>query len=109
MVERRRYPKELKDQILRETEEVGNAVPVAKKHGIDVKVIYRWKKESKHKAWDNAPSEAKKVTEYLPSPKEFRQLEEENEKLKSLLGEKDLEIAIIRDLLKKRHPGFPTR
>lgn len=108
-MERRRYPKELKEQILREAEEVGNAVPVAKKHGIDVKVIYRWKKESKHKAWGNAPSDAKKVTEYLPSPKEFHQLEAENEKLKSLLGEKDLEIAIMRDLLKKRLPGFPTK
>lgn len=85
---------------------MGNAVPVAKKHGIDVKVIYRWIRESKHKAWDNAPSNVKKIVEYLPSPKEFRQLEEENEKLKTLLGEKDLEIAICRDLLKKRHPAF---
>lgn len=109
MVERKRYPKEFKDQVLRETQEVGNAVPVAKKHGINVKVIYRWIRESKHKAWDNASSDAKKIVEYLPSPKEFRQLEDENEKLKTLLGEKDLEIAIIRDLLKKRHPGFPTK
>lgn len=29
-------------------------------------------------------------------------LDEENEQLKKLLGEKDLEIAILRDLLKKR-------
>jgi len=109
MVERKRYPKELKDQVIREVQEVGNAVPVAKKHGINVKVIYRWLKESKHKAWANTPSDAKKIAEYLPSPKEFRQLEDENEKLKTLLGEKDLEIAIMRDLLKKRRPGFPTK
>jgi transposase-like protein len=88
---------------------VGNAVPVAKKHGINVKVIYCWMKESKHKAWENTPSDAKKIAEYLPSPKEFRQLEDENEKLKTLLGEKDLEIAIMRDLLKKHRPGFPTK
>lgn len=71
--------KELKDQVIREAQEVGNAVPVAKKHGIKVKVVYRWLKESKHKAWANTPSDAKKMVEYLSSPKEFRQLEDENE------------------------------
>ncbi|HVJ50058.1 transposase [Desulfitobacterium sp.] len=96
MGERKRYPKELKGQVLRETQEVGNAVLVVKQHGINVKVIYRWIRETKHKPWDNVPSDAKKIVEYLPSPKEFRQLEEENEKLKTLLGEKDLEIAICR-------------
>lgn len=109
MVKRKRYSKEFKDQVLKEAQEVGNSVPVAKKHGIDVKIIYRWAKEAEHKAWEHAPGEARKITEYLPSPKEFRQLEDENAKLKTLLGEKDLEISIYKDLLKKHQPGFPIK
>jgi len=33
-----------------------------------------------------------------------KELAKENEKLKTLLGEKDLEIAILRDLIKKKNP-----
>jgi len=33
-------------------------------------------------------------------------LEKENNQLKKILGEKDLEIAILRDLIKKKNPGF---
>jgi len=32
----------------------------------------------------------------------MREVESENERLKRILGEKELEIAILRDLLKKR-------
>ncbi|WP_309480038.1 transposase, partial [Brevibacillus agri] len=70
----------------------------ARRHGIDPKMLYRWIRDSKHADWQNTSSEAKAVTSYTPSPGEFRELETENDKLKKLLGEKDLEIAILRDL-----------
>jgi len=44
----------------------------------------------------------KQTTSYVPSAKEFREIEVENNKLKNILGEKDLETAILRDLLKKQ-------
>ena len=51
----------------------------------------------------------KAVTSYTPSPGEFRELETENDKLKKLLGEKDLEIATLRDLVKKVNPAYRTK
>ncbi|MFD1360824.1 hypothetical protein [Lentibacillus salinarum] len=33
-----------------------------------------------------------------------KQLSSENDQLKQLLGEKDLEIAVLRDLIKKKNP-----
>ncbi|MEK5272084.1 hypothetical protein NSR00_15185 [Aeribacillus sp. FSL K6-8394] len=33
-----------------------------------------------------------------------KELSKENDQLKKLLGEKDLEIAILRDLIKKKNP-----
>ena len=108
-MKRQRYPKSLKEQLVREVQEVGNAVPVAKRHGVNIKTLYRWIHESKHKAWEVASGDAKKIAQYMPSPQEFRQVEKENEQLKKILGEKDLEIAILRDLIKKKNPGFQTK
>ena len=107
-MERKRYPKEYKDQLIKEALEIGNAIQVAKRHEINVKILYRWISESKHKAWQHTKSDAKKTAVYVPSHQEFKQLEKENDKLKQILGEKDLEIAILRDLIKKQNPGFQT-
>ena len=46
----------------------------------------------------NAAPDAKKVNVYISSPQEYQQLENENDKLKRILGEKDLEIEILRGL-----------
>ncbi|WP_027365977.1 transposase [Desulfotruncus alcoholivorax] len=100
-MQRKRYPKEYKDQLIKEALEIGNAIQVAKRHEINVKTLYRWISESKHKAWQHTKGDAKKTTVYVPSHQEFKQLEKENDKLKQILGEKDLEIAILRDLIKK--------
>jgi len=104
----KRYPKEYKDQLIKEALEIGNVVQVAKRHEINVKTLYRWISESKHKAWQNTKSDDKKTAVYVPSHQEFKQLENENDKLKRILGEKDLEIAILRDLIKKKNPGYQT-
>ncbi|OAT79296.1 transposase [Desulfotomaculum copahuensis] len=105
---RKRYPKEFKDQLIQEVAEIGNAVPVAKRHEVNLKTLYRWISQSRHKAWQVTSAGTKKTAVYIPSHQEFRQLESENEKLKKILGEKDLEIAILRDLVKKQPPGFQT-
>ncbi|CCO07869.1 transposase [Desulforamulus hydrothermalis] len=107
-MKRKRYPKEFKDQLIQETVETGNVVQVAKRHEISPKTLYRWISRSKHKAWEHTSSGAKKTAVYVPSHQEFKQLEKENNQLKKLLGEKDLEIAILRDLIKKKNPGFHT-
>jgi transposase-like protein len=109
LMQRIRHPKEFKDQLIDEAIQAGNASSVAKRHDIDPKLLCRWIRESKHKAWDKTSNEAKKVTAYTPSPQEFKELESENDKLKQILGDKDLEIAILKDLVKKINPGFRTR
>ena len=52
---------------------------------------------------------AKKTAVYTPTAQEFKELESENGQLKQILGEKDLEIAILRDLIKKSQPGYRTK
>jgi transposase len=108
-MERKRYSIEFKQQLIQEAQEVGNASQVARKHGIDGKMLLRWIRESKQTNWKKSNPESKKIAAYTPTPKEFVELEHENDKLKKLLGEKDLEISILRDLLKKSNPAFQTK
>lgn len=108
-MQRRRFTNEMKNQIIQEAKEVGNTALVARRHNIDPKVVYRWIKASEHTDWKHADPTTKTVAAYTPSPQEFRSLEGENRQLKELLGEKDLEIAVLRDLVKKQDPAYRTR
>lgn len=105
----KRYPKEVKDAVIQEVKEVNDVGQVARRHNIHIKTLYRWLSEEKHQAWKNTPPNAKKTVTYTPAPQEFKQLETENDRLKRLLGEKDLEIAILQDLIKKTNPGYRTK
>lgn len=108
-MKRKTYPKEFKEQIICEVGEIGNLTQVAKRHEIAPSTVHNWLQNTNHKAWELTPDNAKKIATYIPSPKEFKQLENENSKLKEILGDKDLEIAILRDLVKKVNPGYLKR
>ena len=82
-----RYSTELRRQVLKDLEELKSAPLVAKKHGIPVHAIYRFKKEYQHAPEINKD---KKIKE-----------------LHSKLDEKELEIKILRDLLKKTYQVMP--
>ncbi|MBV1819143.1 transposase [Anaerosalibacter bizertensis] len=93
----KRYPEEFKRQIIKEVEETGNATLVARRHDLVPGTVTRWVRESK--------KENGLILSYNYSNNiNAKSLEEENEQLKKLLGEKDLEIAILKDLFKKTNP-----
>lgn len=89
----KRYSEEFKRQIIKEVEEVGNASLVARKQDVVPGTVIRWVRESKMVNITNNPLNIDYSTSFS--------LDKENEQLKKLLGEKDLEIAILKDLLKK--------
>lgn len=103
------YTKEFRETILQEANETNNIAQVARRYEISPKTIYSWKQQSKHKAWAATAANSKKIITYTPTAQEFKELETQNGQLKTLLGEKDLEIAIIRDVLKKAQPGYRTK
>lgn len=92
-----RYSAEYKQQIVKEVMETGNATLVARKHDLVAGTVTRWVRESKQ---SNNPIVSSKYN----NNKDSNSLSKENDQLKKLLGEKDLEIAILRDLLKKTNP-----
>lgn len=108
-MKRTRYTLEFKQAIVKEVQEVGNAAQVARRYELRSDLVYRWVKQSKHQDFQQTRPEAKKVAVFVPTVDEFRAIEEENDKLKRILGEKDLEIEILRDLEKKVDPTYRRR
>ena len=89
-----RFSTEFKNQIVKEVEETGNATLVARKHDLVAGTVTRWVRESKkYNKLNNPLNQNYNI--------KAASVELENDQLKKLLGEKDLEIAILRDLLKK--------
>ncbi len=97
----KQYPKHFKEQVLQEVKEIGSVPTVAKRHEVNENTVYRWLQKEKHRDWEMTPMESKQTHEYIPSAKEYKDLEKENNQLKKLLGEKDLQISVLQDMVKK--------
>jgi putative transposase len=82
-------------EILTSSQELG-IVETCREHSVSTGTFYSWKK--KH---DTQGEAGLKVTYDIRS-KELKQAEEENRILRKLLGNKEIELEVQRELLKKR-------
>ncbi|MBL5768334.1 transposase, partial [Heyndrickxia sporothermodurans] len=96
-MKRTKHSKDFKLQVVKEATETGNNSLVARRYELNPNMVSRWIREYKDGKYGEVD-----VT-VLPDI-DSKELSEENEKLKIILGEKDLEIAILRDLIKKKNP-----
>lgn len=94
---RTRHSKEFKLQVVKEATETGNKSLVARRYNLNANMVSRWCTEYKNGQYGDVD------VAVLPDL-DAKEMSKENEKLKILLGEKDLEIAILRDLIKKKNP-----
>ena len=97
-MKKRTFSKEEKLKILKEAESNGVQVTLDK-HGIYPATFYSWKK--KFASMGEAGFRHGMTPEHL---KEIKRLEKENELLKKLLAEKDIESHLKDELLKKKYP-----
>ena len=104
------YTKELKEEILREVQEVANVSLVSRRHGISKSTIFTWIRESEKRNEIKVKPGRKALVEGEKELKnELTEVTRENDQLKKLLGEKDLEIAILKDLIKKTNPQLKIK
>ena len=93
---KRTWSIEEKISILKDIEKTG-VVEGCRKHGIYATTYYEWKKRYESNGADGLkPNYAKKEA------KELKRLQKENERLKKLLAEKELELSLKTELLKKK-------
>jgi transposase len=101
-MKRTKYSNEFKVQVVKEALETRNKAAVARRYELASNMLHRWVKEYESGKWGVISVEG-------ISPLETKKLSQENDHLKRLLGEKDLEIAILRDLVKKKNPHLLTK
>ena len=101
---KRTWDVEEKAPILKGLEKTGG-VEGCRKHGLYPSTYYEWKKKNDEQGVDgHIPHYDRKKAGKL------RKIKKENEKLKKLLTEKELELSIKSELLKKRwHSGRAQR
>lgn len=93
------YSYEFKEQVLKEVDDTGNISLVARNRNIPSTTIYSWTKRRNSAVKSSFPRGPKSSS--FNSNNYNKEIEKENDTLKKILGEKDLEISILKDLLKK--------
>ncbi len=91
----RKWSLEEKLEILCSSEELG-IVETCRKYGVSTGTFYSWRKK-----FDNKGEAGLKVTYDIDS-KELKQSREENRILRKLLSNKEIELEVQRELLKKK-------
>jgi transposase-like protein len=98
-----KYSDELKEQIIRECQEVGNVAVVARRYEISSNTIHTWIK--KYRERGTAKTLKKNGFKDLNTMSEqLKKVSTENDQLKRLVAEKELELAILRELRDKTNP-----
>jgi putative transposase len=93
---KRTWTGEEKEAILKDIEKLGVTVG-CRKHGIYATTYYDWKKK-----YDIGGTEALNTKYSKRELKDLKKLEKENAVLKKLLAEKELELEMKSELLKKK-------
>jgi transposase-like protein len=97
-----------RSQIVEECFEVGNIALVCRRHGLSPNTVYRWVR--RYKATGAARTLPRETEEKMwEMSNSLEDLGKENAMLKKLLAEKEVENAILKELIEKVNPKLPTR
>jgi putative transposase len=95
MTERRRWKSDEKLALTKEIRENGYVVETCRKYGVDPSTFYRWKEIYDTYGVDGLRSRTRH------SDPSVRKLKKENERLKKMLAEKELEVSMLQEAYKK--------
>ena len=102
-MEKTYYSEEFKEMVVKECEETGNSALVARKHQISPNTVQTWRRKKKLRGktgkFSRNKDERLKAVE-----KQLKEVSTENTNLKQILADKELELAILRDLRDTSNP-----
>ncbi|MCF8011715.1 MAG: IS3 family transposase [Clostridiales bacterium] len=102
-MEKQQYSDEFKEQLIRECIETGNVALVARKHEISPNTIHSWLKKQRKRGSTKALPKAKD-NRYKEMEKWLKEVSTENDELKRMVADKELELAVLRDLTNTKNP-----
>lgn len=75
---------------------------LARMYGIHPETVRQWVRDHKDEVGQEIPA----ADEHLQELRRLQEVEAKLEQAKKLLGEKELEIEILRELVKKKNPAY---
>lgn len=99
----RQYSDEFKEKIIQECQEVGNVALVARRYEISPNTIHTWLREYRQLGTVRSLKRGE-LANVKAMSEQLKKVSTENDRLKRLVAEKELEIAILRDLLDTVNP-----
>ena len=96
-MKRQNYSVQFKEQVINECRQFGNVALVARRHDLSPNTVYSWLKKVKENG-SVIPLPKDNQKQFKEVKKRLNILGTENNQLKKLLAEKELELAILRDL-----------
>lgn len=102
-MQNKRYSNEFKEMIIKECQETGNVALVARRHEISANTIHTWLRKKRNTGRVGAL--AGKNNNYQKAiEKQLKEVSTQNDQLKRLLADKELELAILRELRDMQNP-----
>jgi len=95
------YPPELRKRILQDLESEGNLAAICRRYGVSRNAVKEWRAKEQQGILEDSGAPI--------STAEVERMAKEVGHLKKLLGEKELEIAILRDMVKKTAQHSKTK
>ena len=108
-MEKRLLSKEEKLAIINEAEQSGNITQVIRKYGIGYSLFYKWIHRYIAEGINGLePRNRNKSNSRIGiySSKEIDMMQVENQRLKKIVAEKELQIEMLQELLKKKKVGI---
>lgn len=99
----KRYTEDFKKQVLEECRQIGNASLVARRHQISKNTVHGWMR-AERKRGSTEPLPRDGMERLKDVERRLSKLSEENDQLKRIVAEKELELAILRDLRDTLNP-----
>jgi len=94
---------EVRLQVVREALAGIKVAVLSRKYGVHPETIRSWIRENRDQIEDH---EIPPADEQLQELKRLQEVEEKYQTAVKILGEKELEIEILRELLKKKNPAY---
>ena len=108
-MEKRLLSKEEKLAIINEAEQSGNITQVIRKYGIGYSLFYKWKHRYIAEGINGLETRNRNKSNSrigIYSSKEIDMMQVENQRLKKIVAEKELQIEMLQELLKKKKVGI---
>jgi transposase-like protein len=103
LMRQKQYNNELKEKIIKECQEIGNVALVARRYEISPNTIYTWMTKTR-KRGTVVPLPRSEQQRLAELERRIETIGTENDRLKKIVAEKELELLILRELRDKPNP-----